>query len=380
MIQNKNNQVNLNNLKKVTVEILGEEDLIKLLTESEEVKHYIGFEISGMLHVGQAIATALVIRELQNLGIKTSIFLADWHTWINNKLNGDKELIKKVAFEYFIPSMKLALQIVGGDSEKLKFIFGSDLYHNNDRYWATLVEVCKNLTVSRVKKSTTILGRQESDDLKFAMLLYPPMQVADIFEMGCHIAHAGTDQRKCHVIAREVSNLMTINPLKSNKGDIIKPIAIHHGLVSGLQAPAEWPLPEDINIEEFLTKYKMSKSIPNSAVFLQDSEEDIKNKIRKAFCPEKEVKYNPVLNWVKNLIFPIQNKFELQRDAKYGGNKTYYTYEEIENDYKLGNIYPLDLKNNVASILIEILQPIRKEFEKAEKKLLTEEIKGARSR
>jgi tyrosyl-tRNA synthetase len=375
-----NRRPDLSNLKKVTVEILGEEDLIRLLSEGQDSKHYIGFEISGMLHVGQAIATALVIRELQNLGVKTSIFLADWHTWINNKLNGDKELIKKVAFEYFIPSMRLALQIVGGNSEKLEFIFGSDLYHNNDRYWATLVEVCKNLTVSRVKKSTTILGRQESDDLKFAMLLYPPMQVADIFEMGCHIAHAGTDQRKCHVIAREVANLLTINPLKSNKGEIVKPIAIHHGLVSGLQAPAEWPLPEDINIEEFLTKYKMSKSIPNSAVFLQDSEEDIRNKIRKAFCPEKEVKYNPILNWIKNLIFPIQNKFELQRDDKYGGDKTYYTYEEIENDYKVGNIYPLDLKNNVASSLIEILEPIRDEFVKTEKKLLIEQIKESRSR
>lgn len=33
----------------------------------------------------------------------------------------------------------------------------------------------------------------------------------------------------------------------------------------------------------------MSKSDPNSAIFMEDTEEDIKRKINKAFCPPKEV-------------------------------------------------------------------------------------------
>ena len=32
---------------------------------------------------------------------------------------------------------------------------------------------------------------------------------------------------------------------------------------------------------------KMSKSVPGSAIFMEDSAEDVKNKINKAFCPEK---------------------------------------------------------------------------------------------
>lgn len=354
--------VDLTGLKSVVTEILGENELVELLSNGEDIRHYIGFEISGLVHLGQGLAVALVIRELQKLGIKTSIYLADWHTWINDKLGGDMELIKKTALEYFMPAMQESLKIVGGDPAKLEFILGSDLYHHNDRFWQTVVEVGKNLTVSRVKKSTTIMGRTESDEMKFAMLLYPPMQVADIFEMKCQIAHAGTDQRKCHVIAREVALNLKINPLKNKSGKIIKPVCIHHSLISGLQTPAEWPIPADITPADFISKYKMSKSVYGSAVFVQDTPEEIKDKINKAFCPEKEIGYNPVLNWVDKLVFPIKQAFEVLREEKFGGNKTYTTFSELENSFKNGELHPVDLKSNVARILTEILAPIRERF------------------
>ena len=80
--------------------------------------------------------------------------------------------------------------------------------------------------------------------MPFAYLIYTAMQVADIYEMKRNIAHAGTDQRKIHVIAREVAEKLKVNPLKDSAGNIIKPIAIHHHLLLGLQKPATWPLPE----------------------------------------------------------------------------------------------------------------------------------------
>ncbi len=365
----------LSGLKSVTEEILGEEELVRLLSEGEILNHYIGFEISGLVHLGQGILTGLVIRELQKLGIHTRIYLADWHTWINDKLNGDMDLINKVANEYFGPAMKIAAQIAGADPEKIEFIQGTNLYHNNDKYWQTLVEVSKNLTLSRVRKSTTILGREDSDNMEFAKLIYPPMQVADIFEMKCHIAHAGMDQRKCHVLAIEVANKLKINPLKDSKGNILKPIAIHHSLVAGLQKPAEWPLPDNIDKKEFLSKYKMSKSIAGSAVFIQDSEEEIKDKIRKAFAPEKEIGYNPVLNWVKNIILPITGELTVEREDRFGGTFTVKTYQELEDRYASGDLFPLDLKNNVARILIEILKPARDRFADPESQKLIEAIK-----
>ena len=71
---------------------------------------------------------------------------------------------------------------------------GSDLYKDNTDYWKNLVQFTKHLTLSRIIRSVTIMGRSEKDTLDFH--LYPPMQCVDIEEMDLDIVHAGMDQRK----------------------------------------------------------------------------------------------------------------------------------------------------------------------------------------
>lgn len=369
----------LTGLKQVTEEILGEDRLTQMLDNGEHINHYIGFEISGILHLGSGLMTGLVLRELQKLGVDTRIFLADWHTWINNKLGGDHELIKRVALEYFMPAMKVSCEIAGANGDKINPIFGTELYHNNDRYWQTLVEVSKNLTLSRVMKSTTILGRQESENMNFALLVYPPMQVADIFEMGNHIAHAGMDQRKCHVIAIEVADKLKLNPLRDAAGNVMKPIAVHHHLVMGLQKPASIP-EEGADKVEITTAMKMSKSVPGSAVFIHDTPEEIQDKIRKAYAPEKEVKLNPILDWTKHLLFPIVDEITVEREVRFGGSFTAKSYQEVEDRYASGDLFPLDLKNTVAKYLIDLLQPARDRFADKDSQELIALIKQATGR
>jgi len=55
---------------------------------------------------------------------------------------------------------------------------------------------------------------------------------------------------------------------------------------------------------------KMSKSKPNTCIFIHDSPEEIRQKINGAFCPPKEVGFNPVLDWAKHLIFSLLRKEE----------------------------------------------------------------------
>lgn len=372
--------MDITGLRKVTEEIIGEDELISLLESDEKIEHYIGFEISGLVHLGTGLMTGLVIRELQELGVNTKIFLADWHTWINNKLGGNHEFIKEVAEGYFAPAMQVSAQIVGADPAKITPVQGTALYHNNDRYWQTVVEVTKNLTLSRVMKSTTILGRQESENMNFALLVYPPMQVADIYEMGNQIAHAGMDQRKCHVIAREVANKLEVNPLRNHSGEKLKPIAIHHHLVMGLQKPAQ-----DINVEgmdkaELTASLKMSKSIPGSAVFIHDTPEEIQSKIRKAYCPEKVVNFNPVIDWVEHLVLPIAGELQIKREERFGGDVTIKTTEELRDIYAAGELFPLDLKDNVSSFLIDLLAPARDRFSDKDSLELIERIKRSTAR
>lgn len=258
--------------------------------------------------------------------------------------------------------------------------FGSEQYHNNDAFWASMVDIGKHLTLSRVIKSTTIMGRQESSSMEFAQLIYPPMQVADIFELKAHLAHAGTDQRKAHVIAREVAQKLSVNPLLNNEGNKMKPIGIHHHLLLGLQKPNTWPLPEGIEKDVIRTQMKMSKSIPGSAIFIHDSEDEIRTKIRKAFCPDNELDFNPVLDWVEHIIFPINGELQVSREERHGGNFTATSFEEVEERFSKGELFSLDLKEAVASSLIEMLAPAREIFADPQKQLIIEQIKGSQTR
>ena len=43
----------------------------------------------------------------------------------------------------------------------------------------------------------------------------------------------------------------------------------------------------------------MSKSDPDSAIFMEDTVEDVNRKIKKAFCPERQIENNPIIDYTK---------------------------------------------------------------------------------
>ncbi|MFH1290644.1 MAG: tyrosine--tRNA ligase, partial [Nanoarchaeota archaeon] len=287
-----------------------------------------------------------------------------------------REFIRKMAVEYFQEGLKSAFKALGGDPEKLQFILASDFYHNNDKFWETVVSVGKHTTLSRMQRSITIMGKKEGSEVDFAKLLYPAMQVADVFALEKNIAHAGIDQRKAHVIARDVA-LKDENLEFEHNGEKYKPIAIHHPLILGLSKPAVWPLPEGANIKDVLGEMKMSKSVANSAIFIHDSEDEIRSKMKKAFCPEKETVFNPVLDWADKLIFKGEDKeVSIKRDEKFGGELQFKNYAELEEVFAKGDLHPMDLKSFVADYLVEVLAPIRADFSEGKLKEALAELES----
>jgi tyrosyl-tRNA synthetase len=105
---------------------------------------------------------------------------------------------------------------------------------------------------------------------------------------------------------------------------------------------------------------KMSKSDPDSAIFMEDTEEDLRRKVKKAFCPPEVVDGNPVLDYVKHIILGYHGRIEINfRDSE---PRTYTEYEAFEADYRSGVIHPSDLKPAVADALNRILEPVRRHF------------------
>jgi len=354
-------------------EVIGADELPALLEQGMPLRHYIGLEISGRLHLGTGLMVMQKVRDLQMAGVQCTIFLADWHTWLNDKLGGDRQAIKQIAGGYFKEGLKASLAALGGDPDNLEFVLGSDLYHHNDQYWETLVEVCKNTSLNRIERSISIMGRSEGESVDFAKLLYPPMQVADVFMLRVNIAQGGMDQRKAHVIVRDVAKSLKICPLTDAKGNVIKPVAIHHHLLLGLSKPPEWPVDPE-KLRELRTQMKMSKSKPDSAVFIHDSPDEIRRKIRKAFCPP-ETDFNPVLDWAEHLIFHNNEQgLHVERTPENGGNVDFATFEELRDTYAAGKLHPGDLKNAVAQSLIDMLEPVRKRFEQDDLKAMWSDL------
>jgi len=337
---NIDNKVKL--ISSIGEEVIKQEDLKELLTNKPHPVAYNGFEPSGRIHIAQSILVAINMNKLIQAGCKVKMFVADWHAQANNKLGGDLEKIQTVG-KYFIEVWKAS----GMNLEHVEFIWASDLVKDPD-YWQLVIKVAMFNSVDRIKRCSQIMGRSEEESLSAAQILYPCMQAADIFYMGIDICQLGMDQRKVNVLAREIAP-------KFGKH---KPIIVSHHMLLGLLEPPK-------NVTDPVaraTAMKMSKSIPDSAIFATDAKQDVERKLKNAYCPAKEVTENPVLEYCKYLIFERFEAFTIERPEKFGGNVTFKTYDDLATAFSQGGVHPLDLKTSVAKYINMMLDPIREHF------------------
>jgi tyrosyl-tRNA synthetase len=321
-----------------TEEVITLEELTQVL-EKENPRAYIGFEPSGVVHIGWKICTNK-INDFLACGFDFTVLLADWHAFINDKIGGDIEKIK-LCGHY----MEDCFTAMGVDTGKIRFVYASD-YVNDATYWELVLRTSKATSVARVKRAMDIMGRAEDEAEKdLSKLFYPAMQVSDIFYLDLDVAYGGMDQRHAHMLCRDVAKKIGRRA----------PVALHTPLLTGLQAGGRMnPL-----------EAKMSKSKPETMISIHDTPEVVKAKLGKAFCPEKQVQGNPVLEMCKYVIFPdLQgNPFLIERPERFGGNREFLSYQELEDAFAAG-LHPLDLKNATARHINLILEPVHTWFEK----------------
>jgi len=331
--------------RKPTEEIVTEPVLREIFETYNNPKQYIGFEISGKVHLGTGLCTTLKIKDFIEAGIKPTIWLADYHSWINGKLGGDIEKIRKIGKGYF----KHCFVSLGLPEDKVDYVLASEFYDND--YWADVLRIAKETTMKRMLRCITIMGRKEEEGMKSAVVFYPAMQAADLFGLDVQIAHAGMDQRKVHMLAHELA------PKFGNR----KFASVHHHLLPGLQGAQR--MDPNLSKEEQVVEAKMSKSVPGSAIFIHDSEDEIKKNISKAYCPEKITEENPVYEIAEYLI--LRDKpMKIERPAKFGGDLELPDVESLKKIYLEGKLHPMDLKSAVARELIAMLKPCREYFAK----------------
>ena len=309
------------------------------------------------MHIAQGVMRVINVNKMIKAGFKFKMWVADWHAWANNKMGGDLEKIQEVG-KYLIEVWKAA----GMDLDNVEFVWANDAMKDVD-YWKKVMQIARNSTVKRIVRCSQIMGRKESDALQASQIFYPCMQAADIFYLDADICQLGMDQRKVNMLARELGE----------KLGFWKPVAVHHHMLMGLGKPPETGL----GGAERTIELKMSKSKPETAIFMDDTKEDIKKKINKAYCPEKQAHENPVMEYCKYMIFEKFDEMEIKRPEKFGGDIKASSFEELAKIYGDGKIHPMDLKNAVVEYVDQMIEPVRQHFARNPKaKALLEKVKS----
>ena len=307
------------------------------------IRCYVGFEPSGKAHIGWKVLS-LQLKRMLEADANVLIFLADWHAWVNDKFGGKMEDIQKTAV-YMEETFRALLDYPeeGNGPGQLRFYWASQLMDSGD-YWARVLRCSKGATLPMVRKTFTIMGRDEaSSDHDLSKFYYPAMQAADIFELNIDVAIGGMDQRKAHMFMRDMAS----------KWNWKKATCLHTPILSSLKASG-------VRMDSF--DHKMSKSDPNGALLLHDTLEKVQKKMKKAYLdPEDE--QSPVYELAEHVVLPEFGHIQVTPNPKFGEPSTWNDLASFKAAVKDGTLHPFDAKMGVAAGVAAGLSSIAEHFE-----------------
>lgn len=304
---------------------------------------YVGFEPSGKAHIGWKVLS-LQLKRMLEADANVLIFLADWHAWVNDKFGGNMEDIQKTAF-YMEETFRALLDYPeeGDGPGQLRFYWASQLMDSGD-YWARVLRCSKGATLPMVRKTFTIMGRDEaSSDHDLSKFYYPAMQAADIFELNIDVAIGGMDQRKAHMFMRDMAS----------KWNWKKATCLHTPILSSLKASG-------VRMDSF--DHKMSKSDPNGALLLHDTLEKVQKKMKKAYL-DPEDDQSPVYELAEHVVLPEFGHIQVTPNPKFGEPSTWNDLASFKAAVMDGTLHPFDAKMGVAAGVAAGLSSIAEHFE-----------------
>ncbi len=177
-------------------------------------------------------------------------------------------------------------------------------------------------------------SKKNAENINAGLFVYPVLQAADILLYQADLVPVGVDQKQHLELTRDIAQ--RFNNLYSETFVLPEPLIPKTvGKIMSLQEPTK----------------KMSKSDENekSAIFIDDDDKVVKNKIKRAVTDSgSEVKYDP------------ENKPGVSNLMSIYNAATNKSFEEIEKEFA-GLGYG-DFKQAVAEALAEYLRPIREKY------------------
>lgn len=310
-------------------EVIQEKELAELLKTKKEVSVYWGTMPTGSISIAYFFPM-LKVADFLRAGLRVKILLADLHA----ALAGVPWQILEKRYKYYEKAIVMILKTIDVDIKKLEFVKGSEIQLKGE-YLHDLLKLSTMTTINEAKHAASEVVKL-GDNPKLSGTIYPLMQALDEEYLKVDAQFGGMDQRKIFVYAREYLPKIGYKP----RVELLNPII--RGLVGE----------------------KMSSSIESSKIDLLDDESTVNKKINKADCIEGDPN-NGIMAMMKYLIFVLKSdknqKFTVERPAKFGGDKTYHSYEELEQDFVSKALHPLDLKNALAKEINVLLKNFRED-------------------
>ena len=308
---------------------------------------------TGRLHIGHYVGSLRRRVELQNSGKFDKIFImiADAQALTDNADNPEKvrENILEVALDYLSAGLdpsKCVIFIQSMVSELTELTF----FYNN---LVTVQRLQRNPTV---KAEIQMRGFNECEDndnkagLPVGFFCYPISQAADITAFKANVVPAGEDQ----------------NPMIEQTREIVRKF---NSTYSPVLVEPEILLPEEqacLRLPGTDGKAKMSKSLGN-CIYLSDSAEEVNKKVKGMFTDPNHLQVCDPGNVECNTVFTYLDAFcRDEHFEKFGscfvGKKVsfdFHTLDEVKAQYRAGGLGDMMIKNFLAAVLNDALEPIR---------------------
>lgn len=195
-------------LKKGTVEIIPEDELIKKLENAIKTKKPLNIKLGcdpsvPDLHIGHSVVLNK-LREFQDLG-HTAILIVGDYTGMIGDPSGKKKTRPQLTFEetrengksYFEQASRIL------DKDKTKIIYNSEWLSKLSL--EELIKILGKFTVQRILERDDFTNRMR-DQVEVSMheLLYPIMQGYDSYAIDADVELGGTDQKFNNLIGRDM--------------------------------------------------------------------------------------------------------------------------------------------------------------------------------
>jgi len=284
---------------------------------------------TGPLHLGHYVGSLKARLELQGQA-EVFILIADYHTLTRGISREKTARIKE-----YTRALLLDYLSVGLDPEKATFYRQSDVPQVAELalLFGMLVTVPR---LGRVPTLKEVMRDEKIAQPSFGLLGYPVLQAADIALVKGELVPVGRDQASHLEVTREI-----IRDFNRNFG-------------------AVFPVPEALIRGEVLPgidgKAKMSKSLGN-AIMLSDSEGEVREKVRRMYTDPSRIRSTDPGHLEGNPVFAYLDAFDPNHPR----------VEELKERYQRGAIGDVEVKEYLAQVLNDFLDPIRDRRQKLAK-------------